>query len=290
MSKPFYEQIAIIGTGMMGTSLGMSIKKKGLCKKIIGIDRNFDNLKTARGLSAIDSYTDCLKDGIADAVLVIFATPVLSTFEIAKRMVYAVKKDAIITDIGSTKAELVSRMTELFYEHSNYIGSHPITGTEKSGAINAVDGLYEGKRCIITPVDRTDGFTTEAITRFWESIGSEVAVMDPDTHDRVMATVSHLPHAVAYALIVGVMEGEKSGHELLKYAGGGLKDFTRIAGSDPLMWRDIFMSNSKEVLNSIERFSRTMERLGSLIRGKDMKGVYDFLDGVKDFKRHMMDR
>ncbi len=289
MSRPFYEQIAIIGVGMMGTSLGMSIKKKGLCKKVIGIDRNFDNLKTARRLSAIDSYTDCLKDGIADAVLVIFATPILSMFEIAKRIVYAVRKDAIITDIGSTKAELVYRMTELFHEHGNYIGSHPITGTEKSGAINAIDGLYVGRRCIVTPVDTTDRFTIEAITRFWEAIGSEVSVMNPDTHDKVMATVSHLPHVVAYALISGIMEGEKSGHDLLRYAGGGLKDFTRIAGSDPLMWRDILMSNAKEVLGSMERFSKTLERLAALIRDKDMKGVYEFLDQVKDVRRRFTD-
>lgn len=290
MNKPFYEQIAIIGTGMMGTSLGISIKKKGLCRKIIGIDRNFDNLKTAKSLSAIDSYTDCLKDGIADAVLVIFATPILSTFEIAKRIVYAVKKDAIITDIGSTKSELVYKMTELFYGHSNYIGSHPITGTEKSGAINAIDGLYEGKRCIITPTDKTEGFILEALTKFWESIGSDVTVMDPQTHDRVMAMVSHLPHIIAYALVGSVMEGQKAGDELFKYAGGGLKDFTRIAGSDPIMWRDIFLSNSKEVLSSLERFSKIIDNLSRLIRSKDMKGIYDFLDEVKEARRQITDR
>ncbi len=290
MNKPFYEQIAIIGTGMMGTSLGISIKKKGLCRKIIGIDRNFDNLKTAKNLSAIDSYTDCLKDGIADAVLVIFATPILSTFEIAKRIVYAVKKDAIITDIGSTKSELVYKMTELFYGHSNYIGSHPITGTEKSGAINAIDGLYEGKRCIITPTDKTEGFILEALTKFWESIGSDVTVMDPQTHDRVMAMVSHLPHIIAYALVGSVMEGQNAGDELFKYAGGGLKDFTRIAGSDPIMWRDIFLSNSKEVLSSLERFSKTIDYLSRLIRSKDMKGIHDFLDEVKEARRQITDR
>ncbi len=290
MNKPFYEQIAIIGAGMMGTSLGLAIKKKGLCGKIIGIDRNFDNLKTARALSAIDSYTDCLKDGITEAVLVIFATPVLATFEIAKRIVYAVRKDAIITDIGSTKGEIVNKMTELFRGHSNYIGSHPVTGTEKSGAINAVDGLYENKKCIITPTDRTEQFAVEAITRFWESLGSDVIVMDPYEHDRVMAMVSHLPHIIAYALIGCIMEHQNTGDAIIKYAGGGLKDYTRIAGSDPVMWKDIFVTNSKEILNSIDRFSRTIESLSRMIREKDTKGIREFLESVRDVRRQITDR
>ncbi len=290
MSKPFYDQIAIIGTGMMGTSLGIAIKKNGLCNKIIGIDRNFDNLKAAKKLSAIDSYTDCLKDGISDAVLIIFAIPILSTFEVAKRIVYAVKKDAVITDIGSTKGELVQKMTELFYGHSSYIGSHPITGTEKSGAINAIDGLYEGKKCIITPIEKTEQFAVDAIKKFWECIGSDIVVMDPYEHDRVMAMVSHLPHIVAYSLVGSVMEQQKNGNALFKYAGGGLKDYTRIAGSDPVMWRDIFISNSKEVLNAIEQFSKTMNRLSRMIKEKDMKGIHDFLEDIREARRHISDR
>lgn len=290
MSKPFYDQIAIIGTGMMGTSLGLAIKKNGLCNKIIGIDKNFENLKAAKRLSAIDSYTDCLKDGIADAVLIIFAIPILATFEVAKRIVYAVKKDALITDIGSTKGEVVQKMTELFYGHSNYIGSHPITGTEKSGAINAIDGLYDGKKCIITPIDKTERFAVDAITKFWESTGSEVVVMDPYEHDRVMAMVSHLPHVVAYALAGSVMEQQKNGNTLFPYAGGGLKDFTRIAGSDPAMWRDIFISNAREILNAIDQFSRMMERLRRMIKDKDMKGIHGLLEDIKEVRRHIADR
>jgi prephenate dehydrogenase len=290
MNKPFYDQIAIIGTGMMGTSLGIAIKKNGLCNKIIGIDKNFDNLKAAKKLSAIDSYTDCLKDGISEAVLIIFAIPILSTFEVAKRIVYAVKKDAVITDIGSTKGELVHKMTELFYGHSNYIGSHPITGTEKSGAINAIDGLYDGKKCIITPIEKTERFAVDAIKKFWEFIGSDIIVMDPYEHDRIMARVSHLPHVVAYSLVGSVMEQQRTDNELFKYAGGGLKDYTRIAGSDPVMWRDIFISNSKEILNAIEQFSKTMDRLSRMIKEKDMKGIHDFLEDVKEARRHIADR
>jgi prephenate dehydrogenase len=290
MNKPFYDQIAIIGTGMMGTSLGIAIKKNGLCNKIIGVDKNFENLKTAKKLSAIDSYTDCLKDGIADAVLIIFAIPILSTFEVAKRIVYAVRKDAVITDIGSTKSEMVHKMTELFYGHSNYIGSHPITGTEKSGAIHAVDGLYDGKKCIVTPIDKTDQFALDAIKIFWESIGSDIVVMDPQEHDRVMAMVSHLPHIVAYSLVGSVMEQQKTGKTLFQYAGGGLRDYTRIAGSDPVMWRDIFISNSKEILNAIDQFSKTMERLSRMIKEKDMKGIQDFLEDAKEARRYIADR
>ncbi len=290
MNKPYYEQVAIIGTGMMGTSLGLAIKKAGLCNKIIGIDRNFDNLKTAKNLSAIDTYTDCLKDGIADAVLIIFAIPILSIYEVAKRIVYAVRKDAIITDIGSTKGELVYKMTELFYGHSNYIGSHPITGTEKSGAINAVADLDNGKKCIITPLDKTDQFVVDAIKRFWECIGSDIVIMNPYEHDKIMAMVSHLPHFIAYSLIGSIMERQKSGDAFFKYAGGGLKDFTRIAGSDPVMWRDIFLSNSKEIIEAIDQFTRTMERLKRYIREKDGKGIYNFLEEVKETRRQMIDK
>ncbi len=290
MNKPFYEQVAIIGTGMMGTSLAIAIKRKKMCGKITGIDRNFENLKTAKNISAIDNYTDCLKDGIADAVLIIFATPILSTFEIAKRIVYAVKKDAVITDIGSTKGEQVYKMTELFYQHSNYIGSHPIAGMEKSGAINAVENLYEGKKCIITPTNKTEKFSVEAITRFWESIGCEVTVMDPYEHDRIMSMVSHLPHIIAYALIGSVMERQRSGDTMLQYVGGGLMDYTRIAGSDPVMWRDIFISNSKEIIKSIDRFSGTIENLRQMILEKDFKGIRQFLDEVREIRRQIPNR
>lgn len=290
MKKPFYEQVAIVGTGMMGTSLGIAVRKNGLSGKIIGIDRDFNNLKTAKRLSAIDSYTDCLKDGIADAVLVVFATPVLSTFEIAKRIVYAVRKDAVVTDIGSTKGDLADRMTELFHGHSSYVGSHPIAGAEKSGAINAVEGLYEGKKCIVTPTDRTERFAVDAITTFWESLGSDVVLMNPHEHDRVMAMVSHLPHIIAYALIGSIMEPRGADSELIKYAGGGLKDYTRIAASDPVMWRDICIANTKEILSSLERFSRTLEKLSTLIREKDMKGIREFLEGVREVRRQMTDR
>lgn len=290
MNKPYYEQVAIIGTGMMGTSLGLALKKAGLCNKIIGIDRNFDNLKIAKNLSAIDSYTDCLKDGIADAVLIIFAIPILSIFEVAKRIVYAVRKDAIITDIGSTKSELVYKMTELFHGHSNYIGSHPITGTEKSGAINAVTDLYNGKKCIITPLDKTEQFVIDAIKKFWESIGSDIVIMNPYEHDRIMAIVSHLPHLIAYSLIGSIIEKQKAGDTLLKYAGGGLKDFTRIASSDPVMWRDIFLSNSNKILEAIDQFTKTMERLKHLIKERDGKGIYSFLEEVKETRRQIIDK
>ena len=290
MSKPFYDQIAIIGTGMMGTSLALAIKRNGLCGKIIGIDRNFENLKAAKRLSAIDSYTDCLKDGIADAVMIIFAIPIMATMEVAKRIVYAVRKDALITDIGSTKGEVVQKMTELFYGHSNYVGSHPITGTEKSGAINAIDGLYDGKKCIITPTEKTERFAVDAITKFWESAGSEVIVMDPHEHDRIMAMVSHLPHVVAYALAGSVLDQQKMGNMLFPYAGGGLKDFTRIAGSDPVMWRDIFISNAHEILNAIDQFSKVMERLRRMIKERDTKGIHTLLEDIKEVRRHIADR
>ncbi len=290
MNKPFYEQIAVIGTGMMGTSLALAVRKNGLCKTIVGIDRNFENLKAAKRLGAIDSYTDCLKDGIADAVLIIFAIPVLSTFEVAKRIVYAVRKDAVITDIGSTKGELVHKMTGLFYGHSNYVGSHPITGTEKSGAINAVDSLYSGKKCIITPIEKTEQFAVDAIQKFWEGIGSDIVVMNPFEHDRIMAMVSHLPHVIAYALMGSIMDQQHAGSTLLKYAGGGLKDYTRIAGSDPVMWRDIFMSNTKEILAAIDQFSKTLDRLRTMIREKDMKGIHVFLENAKEARRLLTDR
>ncbi|MCL4479148.1 MAG: prephenate dehydrogenase/arogenate dehydrogenase family protein [Deltaproteobacteria bacterium] len=290
MSKPFYEQVAVIGIGMMGTSLALAIKKNGLSENIVGVDRNFDNLKTAKRLQAIDSYTDCLKDAIADAVLVIFATPVLATFEVAKRIVYAVKNDAIITDIGSIKGELVIRMTELFKGHGNYIGSHPITGTEKSGAMNAVEGLFENKRCIITPVEKTDNFTVEAAKRFWESIGSDVVIMNPHEHDRTMAAVSHMPHAIAYTLIKSIMEQEKAGYALFQFAGGGLKDYTRIAASDPVMWRDIFMSNSEEILHAIEGFNKSLGNLTDMIKSKDLKGIHNFLEEVKEVRRSIADK
>ena len=254
-----FPRIAVIGVGLIGGSLALAAKKRGLCRSVVGIGRRESSLRQALELGAIDEFTLSAEEGVKDADLVVLATP-LSVFPAYFKAIRpGLKKDAVVTDVGSVKKTVI-RQAEAILD-TPFVGAHPIAGTEKSGVTAACPELFAGARCIITPTSTTAPHAQEQVERFWKALGSNVISMDADEHDRIMAAVSHLPHIAAYALVNSVADIRLGEVEAISFTGGGFKDFTRIASSQPIMWRDICLENKTYLLEAIERFEKEIKGL-----------------------------
>lgn len=258
-----FNKVAIIGLGLMGGSLGLVIKKKKIANLVIGISRTKKTLKLAKERKAIDFGSQNLKI-IKDADLLIFATPIETILDLAYPVSRVIKEDCIVTDIGSTKEKIVSRLSKIF---KHYLGSHPLAGSEKSSILYAHENLFKNSLCVLTPHKNTSSFAFKKIRLFWQNIGAKVVYLSPKEHDKILSLVSHLPHAVSFSLISAIPK------EYLKFASGGLRDTTRIASSEPKIWTDIFLSNPKNILTAIELFEDQLKRLKSCILKKDRKNL-----------------
>lgn len=255
-----FEKTAILGVGLIGASLALALRQKGLTKSISGFGRTEEKLKKAKERGIIDFY--CLDPAHASegADLVVLATPPSSFTGLAEKIRPSVGKDALVIDAGSVKGAFVEKMEEIL---PGFVGCHPIAGGNTSG-IEAADGaLFEGALVIVTKTGQTQERRLEEAVGLWKSIGSAVEVMDPERHDRIYALLSHMPHMVAYALVntVGDVEGS-----LIKYAGRGFKDMTRIAMSPPPLWREICEMNKENILGFLEDFKRNIEELSGLLK------------------------
>lgn len=279
-----FRQVAIIGAGLIGGSLGMVLKGRGLADCVVGVGRRIENLKAAVELGAIDRYVSDAQEGVRDADLVVLATPV-DTYERQLRdWGGSLAPGAIVTDVGSVKGPLVARAEELVPEGVRFVGGHPIAGREKTGVAAGSPDLFHGARCILTPTRRTDPQALQAVRELWETAGSIVLTMDPMVHDRVLGAVSHLPHVAAFALMTALDEvraGLAPELDLLSYAGGGLRDTTRIAASSPEMWRDIFLWNRDNLLHLIEVYEAHLRRLKQLISDSDGAGIEKELERAR---------
>src|SRR3990167_4232211 len=257
--KPHFKTITIIGVGLIGGSFARICKNKKIADRIIGFGRDEKNLKKAVELKVIDSYTQNLKEAVRDSDFILLATPVSTIIEIAREMMPYLKKGTIITDAGSVKGEIVREIDKILPEGIFFVGAHPIAGTEKSGVEASFLDLFVGSRCVITPTEKTDSTPMEKVKEIWKEAGSEVILMDADKHDRYLAAVSHLPHAVAYALVNAVGNLEEREKGILSLSAGGFRDFTRIAASHPAMWGDIFFINKREIVEMINIFKSTLD-------------------------------
>ncbi len=279
------KSLLIIGLGFMGGSLAKGLKKRGFDKPIYGLDINPKAVEQGLKIGVIDGgYTNYEKVPWEEIDFVVLSSPV-GTFEmIAKTLTGFIDKGTTVSDLGSTK-RLVYRLQEII--GPNFVGAHPIAGTEKSGVIHAVDNLYEGKKLIITPTDKTDKNHLKRVEDLWKFLGSKIEYMSPELHDYVFGVVSHLPHAVAFALVdtLRAMSGENL--NLFDYPGAGFKDFTRIAASDPTMWRDIFLENSDNVLKAIEEFKKSLEVMENLIKNREGEKLKEFLNEISILRRQL---
>ncbi len=276
-----FRRLTIIGVGLIGGSLARVCRKKGLADELVGVGRGRKNLELAVELEVIDRWSHQVEEGVDGADGVVLATPMGTIIPLAERMAPHIEAGCLVTDVGSTKASVVEPLERLLQPTAAFVGGHPIAGTEKSGVEASFETLFEGFRCILTPTDRTD---TEALARvqsLWEACGMSVVCMDPDTHDTLLAGVSHLPHMVAYALINTVTGLSSNDHDAVAYSAGGFRDFTRIAASDPTMWRDICLANRKPLLAMIDRFSGSLDELREAIEGADGEALQELFAAAR---------
>ena len=277
MDKVYFDKVAIIGVGLIGGSFGLAIKERGLCGTITGIGRSEENLATAVTMGIADSTSTSIAEGVKGADLVFVAVPVLKTKGVIEEALPHLKDGALITDGGSVKEALALEVDDLLRDNGRgirFVPGHPIAGTEESGAGAAFLGLYEGKRCILTPTESTDGEALESVKRLWELVGSEAVIMDASEHDRVVAAISHLPHMIAYSLVntVAGLDGGGDGG-IISYSAGGFKDFTRIASSSPEMWAHICSMNGAAILEMIEAFQSNLSTLKDHIESGDLDSL-----------------
>ncbi len=266
-------KILIFGVGLIGGSIALSLKKTGLTSNIIGVGRNQDNLNDAIKLKIIDHTSQDLDKNIAEANIIIIATPVAQIPSILKIIQPYLSSHTIITDVGSTKTDVIESAREILgQQYSQFIGGHPIAGSEKHGAMAAHSDLFKNKNVILTPDQHSSLRAREMITTLWKNAGAKVSYMSHIDHDKIFSTISHLPHLLAFSL-VDMITQRSNANELLKYAASGFKDFTRIAASSPEMWKDIIFANKKFILEDIKYFENQMELINDAIKHEDEKKI-----------------
>ncbi|MBI5656122.1 MAG: prephenate dehydrogenase/arogenate dehydrogenase family protein [Geobacter sp.] len=281
---PLINRLAIVGVGLIGGSLARILREKNEVGEVVGIGRGKDNLERAVELGVIDRYCHDPREGVAGADMVFLATPVCTIADLVGEIAPALAPGCVVTDGGSVKGEIVSACEPLMPAGRHFIGGHPIAGTEKSGVEASFAELYQGRRCIITPTERSDRGALETVVRMWELTGSEVVLMDVAKHDRVVAAISHLPHMVAYSLVNAVGEYDGCDENILKYSAGGFRDFTRIASSDPVMWRDIALMNRGSVLEMMDFFAGYYAELRELVAQGDGEALERFFARSKQYR------
>ena len=276
------KRLAIIGLGLIGGSLALALRAQGAVGEVVGIGRGEANLRRGIELGVIDRYSLDPVAGVKDADLIFLATPVGTIAGIVGRIAPHLAPGAIITDGGSAKEEIVAACEPLMPNGTFFVGGHPIAGTEHSGVEAAFATLYKNRRCILTPTRLTDPAAMATVVKMWEMAGSEVVLMDAHKHDRVLAAISHLPHMVAYSLVNSVGGYDRFNENILRYSAGGFRDFTRIASSDPAMWRDIALMNREAILEMMDFFAGSLADLRRLVATADSIGLESFFTRSKE--------
>ena len=290
MSEPLFDRIALVGIGLIGSSLARVVAREGLAGHVVVATRSPATLARAEELGLGDSYTTDLAEAVRDADLVVVSVPVGSSAEVAEAMAPGLKPGAIVTDVGSTKSSVIAQMQPHMPAGVHFIPGHPIAGTEKSGPDAGFAELFENRWCIFTPLPGTDPDALERLSTFWRACGSNIDTMDPEHHDMVLAIVSHLPHIIAYN-IVGTADDLQnvSKTEVIKYAASGFRDFTRLAASDPTMWRDVCLHNKDAILEMLARFSEDLSSLQRAIRWGDGDKLFDLFTRTRAVRRSIID-
>ncbi len=263
------KRLAVIGVGLIGGSLALALKKKGAVSEVVGYDCAKHASQEALQCAIIDRIATSITDAVQGADWVFLAVPVAAMTDVFAELKDAVGNDAVITDGSSVKGQVVTSADHVLGEKfSQFVPGHPITGTEKSGPTAAVASLYQYQRVILTPLAQTSQSALMAVRSMWQKVGAEVFEMDADHHDMVLAATSHLPHVLAFSLINMLAQRDDCA-ELLRYAAGGFEDFSRIASSDAVMWRDICLANSKAVLALLTQYQQGLTELQTAIKASD---------------------
>lgn len=290
MAEPLFDRIALIGIGLIGSSIARDVKALGLAKEVVVSTRSPETLKRAEELQLGTSYALSAADAVEGADLVIVSVPVGASEAVARQIAPHLKPGAIVTDVGSTKASVIAQMAPHMPENVHFIPGHPLAGTEKSGPDAGFTGLFQGRWCIFTPLPGTDAAALAKLKAFWEALGSKIDEMDPGHHDKVLAIVSHLPHIIAYN-IVGTADDLETvtQSEVIKYSASGFRDFTRLAASDPTMWRDVCLHNKDAILEMLARFSEDLAYLQRAIRWGEGDKLFELFTRTRAVRRSIIE-
>jgi len=266
-------KLAIIGLGLMGGSLGLAAKACGM--QVAAYARREESRQDARAMGIADYVFDCPADAVIDADLVVLCTPVLAMPELVREFRHNLKDNCIVTDVGSTKAFLAEEVGAALTDSSaQFIGSHPMAGSEKNGLEASVADLYQGARVIVAPGEGVDPKKTKRVVEFWKKVGADVSDMTPQAHDEIIARTSHLPHLVAASLVACI---DRDGQDIVPFCGSGVRDATRIAEGSELIWHDIVKSNCDAILNELTEFGDMINALKAMIKQKDFDAVRSLL-------------
>lgn len=285
-----YDKITIIGLGLIGSSMARGIKEKNITNHLTAFEANPDYLDIIRDLELVDELATDLKSAINDADLVILATPVGAYEAIGKVIGPHLKEGATLSDVGSIKAAVFGMLSPSLSDKVHFIPAHPVAGTEESGPAAGFSGLFHDRWAIITPAKDADPKAVEKLTSFWQMLGSNVELMDAGHHDKVLAITSHVPHLIAYNIVGTARDLEEvTKSEVIKFSAGGFRDFTRIAASNPTMWRDVFLNNKEAVLEMLGRFSEDLTALQRAIRWEDGDALYDMFVKTRRIRKQIID-
>ena len=280
--RPLVDNLLVVGMGLMGGSILKAAREAGVSRKRLGLDRDPDTVRKSLAMGIIHEGSTRAQPLPPGRTLVILATHLDAFRTMTEELLPHLSPETVVTDVGSVKEAVVKDLTPLLATRGiPFVGGHPIAGTEKSGVEHSLKDLFSGVRVILTPTRETPPEALELVRSFWEALGTRVEEMDPHHHDTVFAAVSHLPHAVTYALVKTMGDAEKELGDLLRYSGGGFKDFTRIAASNPWMWREIFRLNRDQVLAFLRRFHTTLEEMERLLE----EGDWDTLEAIMEEAR-----
>ena len=288
--SPLFDRVALIGVGLIGASLGLVMKREGLAGHVVGCARSQATLDKALELGIVDEAGSDPAAAVKDADLVMLCTPVGAFAATAAAMADHLKPGVIVSDVGSVKQAVIDDLSPLLPKGVNLIPGHPIAGTEHSGPEAGFADLFKGRWCILTPPKGADAAAVEKLNLLWTRAGMEVEIMDAEHHDVVLAVTSHLPHLIAYTIVGTAFDLEESiMPEVFKFAAGGFRDFTRIAASDPVMWRDIFLKNSDAVLDVLASFTGDLDTLKHAIRQGDGKTLEDLFTRTRAIRKGVIE-
>ena len=280
-----FEQVSIIGCGLIGSSVFRALKKNGSVKKVITFDSDKSVSEIIKKENLSDRIVSSPEEAVSNADLVLISTS-LSGFELAVDSIKKhLKSESILTDTSSVKKGADTVVKKMNFKNISWIPSHPVAGTEKSGPRAGSPDLFKGRWTILTPDSKIKDSDVKKVSLFWESMGSKVKIMSARDHDKILSLTSHLPHVIAYNIVKTAMgDDEKTKKDIIRYSAGGLRDFTRIAASNPIMWKDIFIDNSDLIIDGINKFSKSLDEFKKAITEKDSKKLLEIFEKSKEFR------
>lgn len=285
-----FERVALIGLGLIAGSMSLAMRRGKLAGEIVGYARSAETRASARDINLVDRVCDTAEDAVKDADLVVLCVPVGAMEAVSKAIAPHLKPGAIVSDVGSVKRSVFEAVVPHMPGGVHFIGAHPMAGTEHSGPYSGFATLFDNRWCLIVPPEAADQSKVDQLTALWKGIGANVEFMDPDHHDLVCAVVSHAPHLIAYTM-VGVADdlGRVTDSEVIKFSAAGFRDFTRIAASDPTMWRDVFLTNKDATLEILGRFTEELFALQRAIRTGDGDQLFDYFTRTRAIRRGIIE-